>query len=332
MREWLGPLLPGSLLILDEAHHAAPSTGGRYGIETKFTRAIRDLSGRFEHRLFLSATPHNGHSNSFSTLLELLDPYRFTRGVKVRGKSALDEVMVRRLKEDIRQVQGGFPLRTIERHEISGLPNDAPELELSRLLDEYRSAREQRFVATSRRAQAASGLLVVGLQQRLLSSTEAFARTLRVHRETVTRQWERATTTTTPALPRKLEDEETNLLITAPDADDERGSWSAEQLEDEELTEIRAVSAVAEAESARDAVASALWRHEQDLLDRMQEIAERTRHLPDAKTSRLIEWLRQAATKRRSQMEQPPCPDLHRKSRRDQTVSEGDPGAGHREH
>jgi hypothetical protein len=28
----------------------------------------------FEHRLFLSATPRNGHSNSFSTLLELLDP------------------------------------------------------------------------------------------------------------------------------------------------------------------------------------------------------------------------------------------------------------------
>jgi hypothetical protein len=85
MREWLGPLLPGSLLILDEAPHAAPSSGGRYGIETKFTRAIRDLGGRFEHRLFLSATPHNGHSNSFSTLLELLEPYRFTRGVKVRG-------------------------------------------------------------------------------------------------------------------------------------------------------------------------------------------------------------------------------------------------------
>src|SRR3954451_18110314 len=76
MREWLGPLLPRSLLILDEAHHAAPSSGGRYGIETKFTRAIRDLGGRFEHRLFLSATPHNGHSNSFSTLLELLDPDR----------------------------------------------------------------------------------------------------------------------------------------------------------------------------------------------------------------------------------------------------------------
>jgi SNF2 family DNA or RNA helicase len=101
LREWLGPFLPGSLLILDEAHHAAPASGGRYGIETKFTRAMRDLAGRFAHRLFLSATPHNGHSNSFSTLLELLDPYRFTRGVKVRGKRALEEVMVRRLKEDV---------------------------------------------------------------------------------------------------------------------------------------------------------------------------------------------------------------------------------------
>src|ERR1700756_5312920 len=121
LREWLGALLPGSLLILDEAHHAAPASGGRYGIETKFTRAVRDLGGRFEHRLFLSATPHNGHSNSFSTLLELLDPYRFTRGVKVRGRKALEDVMVRRIKEDIREIQGGFPRREITRLEISDL-------------------------------------------------------------------------------------------------------------------------------------------------------------------------------------------------------------------
>ena len=149
LREWLGPLLPGSLFILDEAHHAAPSSGGRYGIETKFTRAIRDLAGRFEHRLFLSATPHNGHSNSFSTLLELLDPYRFTRGVKIRGKKSLEEIMVRRLKEDIRSVQGGFPKRNIVREEIADLPEDAPELVLSRLLDDYRNTRDERFQAST---------------------------------------------------------------------------------------------------------------------------------------------------------------------------------------
>src|SRR6266481_1604249 len=151
LRDWLDHFRPGSLLILDEAHHAAPSSGSRYAIDSKITRAIRELAPRFEHRLFLSATPHNGHSNSFSALLELLDPYRFTRGVEVRGKKALEDVMVRRLKEDIREIQGGFPKREVVRVVIDGLPDDAPELVLSRLLDEYRTMREQRFASTTRR-------------------------------------------------------------------------------------------------------------------------------------------------------------------------------------
>ncbi|MBE3072818.1 MAG: DEAD/DEAH box helicase, partial [Acidobacteria bacterium] len=291
LREWLGPLLPGSLLILDEAHHAAPASGGRYGIETKFTRAVRDLSGRFEHRLFLSATPHNGHSNSFSTLLELLDPYRFTRGVKVRGKKALEDVMVRRLKEDIREVQGGFPKRDVVRIAIDGLAADAPELELSRLLDEYRTAREQRFARTTRHAQAAAGLLVVGLQQRLLSSIEAFARSLKVHRATVRKQWEKGCTADDDAT--KAGGADVELFTTAPDADDERGEWTPEELEAQEAVQIQAVTATAEADSPRDAAAEVLWLREQALLARMQEIAEASRYLPDAKARRLIDWIRQ---------------------------------------
>jgi superfamily II DNA or RNA helicase len=297
MREWLGPLLPGSLLILDEAHHAAPASGGHYGIETKFTRAVRDLAGRFEHRLFLSATPHNGHSNSFSTLLELLDPYRFTRGVKVRGKRALEDVMVRRLKEDIREVQGGFPRRVVERVEIGRLPEEAPELLLSRLLDEYRSTREERFASTTRRAQAAAGLLVVGLQQRLLSSIEAFARSLKVHRATVEKQWEKGRAAI--AAPAKAGAEAADLFISAPGADDERGEWTPDEAEAEEAAAVEAVTAAAEAESPRDAAAEALWRKEQALLGRMQEIAERVRYLPDAKLRRFIDWLRENL-----------CPDL----------------------
>src|SRR6202008_3012371 len=46
LREWLGHTLPGSLLIVDEAHHAAPASGARYGIETKLTRAVRDIGAR----------------------------------------------------------------------------------------------------------------------------------------------------------------------------------------------------------------------------------------------------------------------------------------------
>lgn len=70
-----------SLLILDEAHVAAPAGSSRYAVDSKITDVVRDIAPRFENRLFLSATPHNGHSNSFSALLELLDPQRFTRGV-----------------------------------------------------------------------------------------------------------------------------------------------------------------------------------------------------------------------------------------------------------
>ena len=225
MREWLGEMQPGSLLILDEAHHAAPSSGGRYGIETKFTRAIRDLGGRFEHRLFLSATPHNGHSNSFSTLLELLDPYRFTRGVPVRGRNALEDVMVRRIKEDIRETQGGFPERVVRRIPIEDLPEDAPELLLSRLLDEYRDLREERLKKARARARAAAGLLVVGLQQKLLSSIEAFAISLARHRTSA------------------------RSFASPPDADDERAGVSDDDREEEEATQIAAINAAAEGEA-----------------------------------------------------------------------------------
>ena len=311
MRAWLGAMRPGSLLILDEAHHAAPSSGGRYGIESKFTRAVRDLAGRFEHRLFLSATPHNGHSNSFSTLLELLDPYRFTRGVKVRGRKALEDVMVRRLKEDIRATQGGFPERRVERVVIDGLPPDAPELELSRLLDEYRTAREERHANTSSKAQAAAGLLVVGLQQRLLSSVEAFARSLAVHRRTVERHWEQGQAktatgeepvpTSAPGPPSEpgaagtFTDEAHELFLTPPAADDDRGEQEAELIEAEEEAQIEAITVAAESGSTSDpsALRAELWRREQQLLDRMQTIADKARHQPDAKTRRLIDWIRE---------------------------------------
>lgn len=311
MREWLGPMLPGSVLILDEAHHAAPASAIRYGIETKFTRAIRDLAGRFEHRLFLSATPHNGHSNSFSTLLELLDPYRFTRGVPVRGKGALDDIMVRRIKEDIRSVQGGFPRRDVVPVEITGLPDDAPELVLSRLLDEYRATREERFAGATRRMQASAGLLVVGLQQRLLSSIEAFARSLSVHRKTVERQWQKRQEAEIANAANEghafVEEPAEDLLTRTPDGDDERGEWTDAELEKEEHAQIEAVTSATEAASPRDDRARTLWEREQGLLDRMQEVAEASRYQPDAKTRCLIDWIRTHM-----------CPDLPPFGRRPQ--------------
>ena len=294
LRDHLGTFRSGSLFILDEAHHAAPSSGQKYAIDSQITRAVRDLAPRFEHRLFLSATPHNGHSNSCSALLEILDPQRFCRGVPVTTKH-LDEVIVRRLKEDIRELEGGFPKRNVVQVTIDGLPADAPELKLSRLLDEYRQTREERLKSETKRKQAASGLLITGLQQRLLSSIEAFARTLKVHRNTVKRQWE------------KLQDQPLtegdapqsfDLLTGSVDNDDDHATLEEEQLQAEEDAQFESVSA-ATMGPLEDLSAKELFAHEQKLLDEMTEVAEQARGKTDARTEKLIEWIR-------NQM----CPDL----------------------
>jgi hypothetical protein len=329
--DWLGEFRSGTLFILDEAHHAAPSSGQKYAIDSQITRAVRELAPRFEHRLFLSATPHNGHSNSFSALLEILDPQRFCRGVPV-SKKMLQDVMVRRLKEDISEIQGGFPRREVVQVDIDGLPDDAPELRLSALLDRYRQLREQRLKGETRRKQAAAGLLITGLQQRLLSSIEAFARTLRVHRRTVQRQWDEshgegvvtavdrgggqhvlpgfapalaAEPLAAAARPqrgrasepsasqfRDAGDKHLELLAAGVDADDDRATWPEEQLQAEEDAQVAAVSA-ATIGPLIDPEAKALFAREKQLLDEMAEIAESARGLPDARVRRLFQWIRE---------------------------------------
>ena len=89
-----------------------------------------------------------------------------------------------------------------------------------------------------------------------------------------------------------MDEGDTTLFLSPPDADDERGELTDEESEAEESRQIEALTAAAEADSARDADA-ALWAHEQRLLDRMQAVAEASRHLPDAKTRRFIDWIRE---------------------------------------
>jgi SNF2 family DNA or RNA helicase len=290
LRDWLGDFHSGTLLILDEAHHAAPASGQKYAIDSHITRAVRDLDPRFEHRLFLSATPHNGHSNSFSALLEILDPQRFCRGVPVK-KRMLDEVMVRRLKDDIREILGGFPKRSIDQIDIDGLPASAPELRLSSLLDEYRRLREERLSGETKRKQAAAGLLITNLQQRLLSSIEAFSRTLRVHRRTVQKQWQSTHVVDPGAKPDYPLLDQFSLLTEAIGSDDDRAALSEDELHAEEESLVVAVSE-ATVGPISDAMARELFAREQKLLDEMTAIGEANRALPDARVLKLIEWIR----------------------------------------
>ena len=90
--------------------------------------------------------------------------------------------MVRRLKSDLRRLGEAFPERIIETVRIAGLPEDAPELELARQLAAYGEMRMRRIANLPTQKASMAKLAFVGLQQRLLSSVAAFARTLKVHR------------------------------------------------------------------------------------------------------------------------------------------------------
>jgi superfamily II DNA or RNA helicase len=173
------------LLIVDEVHHCAPPaprTSKGYAVDSLQTRAVRRLGEYSQHRLFLSATPHNGYRNSWQALLEMLDPQRFTRGVDPDPK-ILSQVMVRRLKDDIVDEHGHrvFHGRRTNAVEISY--SDA-EREGYRLLQDYLEAR--RAGGSVDRARG-NDLVALMLKKRFFSSPMAFAQTLEVHRNTVAR-------------------------------------------------------------------------------------------------------------------------------------------------
>ena len=283
MRDWLANIRPGSLFIFDEAHHAAPASGSRYAIDSKITKAIRDLAFRFEHKLFLSATPHNGHSNSFSALLELLDHNRFTRGVKVR-KGDLDKVLVRRLKDDIREIVGGFPKRNVKQVDIDGLTEDSPELILPRLLNKYANVLQERLSGSTRKKQIEGSLLISGLQQRLLSSIEAFARTLKIHRNTMEKVWAKEL----DIIEEDAGKIDQTSLIGNYDSDDDRSQLTEDELteiEEETIEKATLTTVGSESESNRNRA--------KNLLSEMEKFAEQGRGMVDARVKALLHWVKE---------------------------------------
>jgi SNF2 family DNA or RNA helicase len=174
------------LLIVDEAHHVAPAAPQQaYAVDSLQTKAVRRLAGHFEHGLFLTATPHNGYTESFTALLAMIDPQRFARGVSPDAKTR-DAVVVRRLKDGIVDEAGNrkFPGR-----DPRPIPVEYPadERQVHAWLQEYARLRRQRLGA-SRAAARAADLVTLLLKKRLFSSPAAFAQTIAVHRESIRRQ------------------------------------------------------------------------------------------------------------------------------------------------
>jgi superfamily II DNA or RNA helicase len=253
------------LLIVDEAHNVAPSGSGRYATDSLRTEVIRELVPHCEHRLFLTATPHNGYDESFSALLELLDDQRFARAI-VPGREQLRSVMVRRLKSDPEFVRWDgtrlFPERILEAIEVAyGEDERQAHADLRR----YTELRRTR-AADDNTKRFATEFVCLLLKKRLFSSPAAFARTLAKHRETVEGRRERKRLPDLRILRAQIERTE------EPHDDDE--------VRDEAVDE-------AHAEAAR--ALAALSAEEASLLDRLGSWAERASARPDAKAAELLD-------------------------------------------
>jgi superfamily II DNA or RNA helicase len=253
------------LLIVDEAHNAAPSGRGRYATDSLRTNLLRELAPHFEHRLFLTATPHNGYLESFTALLELLDEQRFARGVRPRP-DPLAEVMVRRLKRELPPRFDGtprFPERKLEPITVSY--TDAERAAHAKLA-QYTRLRVAN--ASGRAEKFATEFVLKLLKKRLFSSPAAFARTLAKHRQTI--EEARASKTrsqTTFGVLQQLADRVDESYETEEDY---------EQAEDE-----------AQSSSAR--LFRALSPEEESLLESLADWAEHASTRPDAKALALID-------------------------------------------
>lgn len=258
------------LLIVDEAHNVAPSGRGRYTLDSQRTQAIRRLVPHFEHKLFLTATPHNGYSESFTALLELLDSQRFARGV-MPDRKQLETVMVRRMKSELELRWDGtrrFATRVIEAIEVG---YTATERDAHRSLRDYASSRQNSFGNESERL--ATEFVLKLLKKRLFSSPPAFATTLEKHIQSIALAKRRNivnVSSSSGILRRALEGIEEDF------ADDESF---------EETT--------AEALSVAGRLFHEPSQEERRLLDKLSEYAKSASSIPDSKASRLIAWLKE---------------------------------------
>ncbi|GHF42173.1 DISARM system SNF2-like helicase DrmD [Streptomyces griseosporeus] len=169
------------LLVLDEAHHVAPAAPKQvYAVDSQQTKLIRRLVPHFEHRLFLSATPHNGYPESYTALLELLDPQRFIRGPQGPDKEALKDAVVRRLKSTVTNADGTPRFRTRKTLELP-VEYTPQEREIHGLLGEFAELRRKKLTPKARGGRRAADLVTLLLKKRLFSSPAAFLHTVQVY-------------------------------------------------------------------------------------------------------------------------------------------------------
>lgn len=257
------------LLVVDEAHNVAPSGRGRYATDSLRTAAIRLLAPHFEHKIFVTATPHNGYAESFSALLELIDNQRFARGIPP-AQDQLRAIMIRRLKSELPPRWDGTPRFHTRQLKAIEVEYTEEEKQVHHWLTQYIKLRQRH--AKDNAEKFATEFVLKLLKKRLFSSPAAFAGTLAQHEKSMTRGIHRQTAPlcrpSLGILRQQLERVE-------------------EEYADDEVYEEATVEAVE--------TAVRLFREmtleEREVLDKMRQWADSASHRPDSKTKTLIRWL-----------------------------------------
>lgn len=254
------------ILVVDEAHNVAPAMATHYALESQRTSLIRRISPHFEHRIFLSATPHNGYQESFTALLELLDDQRFARNVMPEEKQR-QRVMVRRLKTDLVDAEGKpiYPRREIKALEVAYTQE---ERDAHKLLRQYADSLTKVVAGTKR--EFGSHFVLNLLKKRLFSSPRAFAITLDKHRESLAGRGKKADASA-------LDDRILRKAI---------GKLEEEYASDEGLEQ-----AIGEAVVEASASATELSAGQKDMLKRLSSWAESAKGRPDSKAQAILAWL-----------------------------------------
>jgi hypothetical protein len=174
--------LKWDLLVVDEAHNLSPAS---FGKDSDLAELLQRIAPWFEHRLFLTATPHNGHTRSFTGLLESLDPVRFNRTSRMDAeqRARVGEIVVRRLKSEINgsYVEQGEPPRFSDRH-VEALPPlrfGSHECGLLLGLRDFRLALRRAIRGSAHGERTAAEFAVEVLQKRLMSGPWAFGQSWR---------------------------------------------------------------------------------------------------------------------------------------------------------
>ncbi len=254
------------ILVVDEAHNVAPAAAALYALESQRTRLIRTLSPHFNHRLFLTATPHNGYQESFTSLLELLDDQRFARTVMPDEKQK-QRVMIRRLKSDIIDAEGKpvFPKRKIMALEVD---YSAEEREIHSLLQKYTQSRSESVRGT--RYSYCADFVHTLLKKRLFSSPLAFAMTLRKHQESL----------------------EAKRMKAQKQTIDERILRKAILKAEEDFSnDALAEEAQHEAVEVAGGFNVPLEQDQLQMLDKLTNWAEKSKNKADSKAAAILEWL-----------------------------------------